>query len=317
MLRGGRRWAFAAIAALVVLNVVLVVILLRPTPPPSERATPLPSFTPVEVTPGVVAAPGFSPEPADAAAQQGEPAPSPTAVVPRPTERLLAVASDQVAWRATTGSCEEPGALERTQDGGATWTPLPFALTPFARLKATSPTSLFAIGGGADCAPTFAFSTNAGDAWTTEDPELDGAWYLRPADGATVHGPGAEVPVPCVGPVVDLAGVDLGRAALLCADGTVVTTQDSGVTWAPVGTVPGAVAIAPAGAGYVLGSVQDTCSGVAVHRFTDDGAGLVTPVACAVVDAQAGQVTLGASGDVVWLWAASLTLVSRDGGFTW
>lgn len=320
MFRGTNRWVLAGIVALLVLNVILIALLLRPVEPPVST-DPLPSFTPVEITPGAVAG-AIDPLP--------EPEPTPTLepVTPVPVQRLLAAANDQIAWRATVGSCDQPATMERTQDGGATWQRVDPGIAPAIRLKATGPTRVFAIGGNpaAACAPTFAFSSTSGDTWVNADSELPGAWYLAPADRSTVHGPAAEVPVPCAG-AVELAGLDSRRAAVLCVDGDIWLTGDGGATWAQAGLVEDAITVAPTSDGYLLALLRpSTCVGVGVTPISADGAGVAeasspgaVPLGCApITGAAPGGVALSSVGSNVWMWGSDgAVAISRDGGLTW
>lgn len=307
----GRKWAYAGLAALVLLNVVLVVLLLRP----DQRAA---SAVAVE---SAVATPAETAEAVPTEEAPVEEAPPP--LQPVPTERLLAAASDLVAWRAVVGACDIPAALEATTDGGVTWTSQDAGVTPIARLKATSSRNVFAIGGGADCAPSFRFSGTAGQTWSTQDGELAGSWYLLPASRAAltaeVHGPRGQVPAPCPTGVVDLAGLDNNRAALLCTDGALQTTDDGGATWSQVGAAPDALAIAPAADGYVVGALRAPCEGVAVLTVANDGTGLdgAAPVCAPGPAPVPGQVALAASGSTLWVWSGDLVARSTDGGVTW
>lgn len=318
MFRRTNRWTLAGIAALVVLNVILLALLLRPTEPQASSG-PVPTFTPVEVSPGVVAGatPTTSPAPTSAAAP----------ISPAPVTRLITAADGQTAWRASTGTCDEPAMMERTQDGGGTWQPVEPGLAPAVRMKATSTTSVFAIGGDPEgaCAPRFAFSRTSGDTWVTDDGELPGSWYLAPADRATVHGPAAEVPLPCGG-AVELAGLDADRAGLLCTDGGVWLTADGGAAWAQAGSVPDAVTIAPTADGYLLAVVRPaTCAGVGVFPVAADGAGTseagapdAAPLGCAPIEgATPGQIALAAAGANVWMWSGDTVIRSVDAGLTW
>lgn len=321
MFPGTNRWVLAGLAALVVANVILLTLLLRPVDPPVSAGA-LPSFSPVAITPGVLAG-----------ATEGQDAADEEATVEAevamgaPAQRLLAAADDLNAWRAIVGRCDEPAALERTQDGGLTWRRVEARVAPAVRMKATATTTLFVIGGSpdADCAPTFAFSRTSGTSWVTADEELPGSWYLAPNDRATVHGPTAEVPLPCEA-AVDLAGLDADRAALLCVDGGVWLTDDGGSSWGQEGSVLDAVAIAPGEDGYVLGILRpETCEGVAVFSVGADGTGLTEaaaidtlPPGCAVLDGAApGEVALAVAGENVWLWAGDVVAISVDSGLTW
>src|SRR5690625_1126986 len=110
--RFSRWWQFAAVGALVALNVVLIaLLLLRPAAPVvEERQT-------------TVSAPE-GPYPAPPTKQEPAPLPSPSetsSASTGPAERILVNADANTAWRATTGTCTSPGALERSVDGGRSW----------------------------------------------------------------------------------------------------------------------------------------------------------------------------------------------------
>lgn len=316
-------WAWAGLGLLVLVNAVLVFLLLNP----DLRVGPLggrdeaAASTLETQTPEATAAPEEA-APAEVPVE-ATPDAAPPVLRPVPTQRLLTAASERVAWRAVVGTCDAPGLLEYSTDGGVSWTAQDPDLAPIGRLKATSATTVFAIGGGADCAPTFRFSSVAGAAWTTVNTELPSSWYLLPAARdalqSEVHGPRGQVVAPCPTGVVDLAGLDDNRAALLCVDGSLQSTDDGGASWSQVGSAPDALAIAPAGDRYVVVALRAPCDGVAVLTVGNDGAGLDgAPPACAPVGTPApGQVAVAASGAVVWVWAGDLLAVSRDGGATW
>jgi len=304
VIRSRRRWAWAGLGALVLLNLLLVTLLLRPTEPPATGREPYPAFTP-----------------GDAAAGELSPAPTPEqSLEPLPSGRIIVAASDSLAWRTAVGDCATPATVERTTDGGATWTALDVGLAAVVRMKATSVSDVFAIGGGGECAPSFRFSDDAGDGWVNDDGELAGSWYLRPSDRGVVHGPRGEVPVPCTGGVVDLAGLDNSRAALLCTDGVLFATGDGGASWSTIGSAEQAVALAPGWDGYIAGVLRpDACAGVVVVPFDANGAGLDTQefVCAPVTDAQPGAVALASAGDALWLWSGDEVVISRDRGATW
>src|SRR5690625_2905364 len=163
----GRKWSLVAVAGLVVLNVVLIVLLvLRPGPdlsdvPPPPAPTPV--GTPTEETPTEAASPDM--EPTDQPTEPATEEPTTTA----PARRLLASIDESIAWRGTTGTCDEPGTLERTIDGGASWDELPMDLAPLMRVRVLGAEMLFAIGGGADCAPSYLSSSTAGTSWLVND----------------------------------------------------------------------------------------------------------------------------------------------------
>lgn len=311
----GRVWAWAGLAVLVVVNVVLIGMLLLPSDgSQAQDVVPSAVSTSAEVEQPQAEAPVEEPTPTEEA---------PPPLQPEPTQRLLWAVSEREAWRAAVGACDVPGSLERTTDAGVTWAAQPVQVSPIARLKASSAADVFAIGGGADCAPTFRFSENSGQTWVTANNELPGSWYLLPASraalAAEVHGPRGTAPAPCPSGVVDLAGLDTNRAALLCTDGAFYSTDDGGASWSQEGATAQALAIAPTADGYLIGAVREACEGLAVLSVGNDGTGLdaEAPV-CAPVSAPVpGQVALAAAGPNLWVWSGDALVRSGDGGLTW
>lgn len=312
----GRLVAYAGLIALVLINVVLMALLLRPSVPASSTAAESDPAAAEATADDVV-------EEAPAEPAEVEAPPEPALVQPEPTQRLIAAASETVAWRAVVGFCDAPGTLEHTTDGGVTWSPQPVELGPIGRLKATSATAVFAIGGGVDCEPSFRFSNTSGSTFVTADNELPGSWYLLPgtrdALQAEVHGPRGQVIAPCPTGVVDLAGLDTDRGALLCTDGAVHTTGDGGIGWTQVGAAPGGVAIAPTADGYLVGALREQCDGVTVLAVGNDGAGLEDedPTCAPVPVGSPGQVALASAGSALWVWSGDGLARSLDGGATW
>jgi hypothetical protein len=311
------RLAVLVLAALVVLNVTLIALLFRPQTPPGAD----PYIPPTQTEPTSTA-----PEPSTTAAATPTPEAEPTTaapIEPLPAVRLLTIAAPETGWRATVGDCETAGLVEFSGDGGQTWASVDPGLAPVVRLKALDETTVFAVGGAGDCEPSFTITSSAGAEWESQDNELPGAWYLEPADRNTVHGPGGTAS-PCATQVVDLAGLTNTQAAVLCTDGAVHLTDDAGATWAVAGSLAGGVALAPQldadadNAGYLVGSLEEGCAGVAVRFVTEDGAGLTDAAACAPVpEAQPGAVALALDEGVAWLWAGEQVLASADAGATW
>ncbi|MEE6296991.1 hypothetical protein [Georgenia wangjunii] len=306
-----------AIGALVVLNAVLIFMLLRPPEPPASD--PLPDFTPEPATTsasaGTKVPPGgtTSPEPAPDATTG-----APAQVGAQPAQRLLAASTEAVAWRASTGDCEAPAVLEYTEDGGATWSAREPGVTPVSRMKVQSGSAMFVIGGTDGCSPTYRSTSNAGVTWSTADEYLGGSWFLLPADRTRMSAPAGEVPVPCEGEPVGLAGLDAERAAVLCTEGTLQLTSDGGSTWAAAGSTPGALALGLRPDGYVLATASPDCAGVEVRLPDAAGAGLDDAAGCApAAQAEPGQVAVSATWDTVWLWSGDEVLVSADAGQTW
>ena len=83
--------------------------------------------------------------------------PSPTAAAPTPGEstspdaeesqtRYLATSAGQTLWRATAAECTGPASVvERSDDGGDSWTKVPYKAQVVYRLRFTEPTVGFVV----------------------------------------------------------------------------------------------------------------------------------------------------------------------------
>ncbi len=305
--RSSRWWKFAGLGALVILNVVLVALLvLRPAAPVvEEREAAVSAPAERSTTPPAKHEPAPLPSPMET--------PSVDAV---PAERVLVNADASTAWRATIGSCDSPGILERSVDGGLSWEELPLELAPISRLRVLSAQSLFAIGGGEGCEPTYVASSTGGRSWTTNDEYLIGSWYLVPDDRDALATPVGELPVPCE--AAELAAVDALHAAVLCTDGTLSVTPDGGGSWTETDAPLHALAIGVAEQGYVLAGASDSCNESVALRPIDLMGDALDEETCA--DAQpvaADELAVSANGGATWLWVGEGVHVSTDGGRNW
>jgi len=305
--RSSRRWQFAGLGALVVLNVVLIALLvLRPAAPAvEERETPVSASVDAPSTPPVK--------------QEPAPLPSPTErfmLEAAPAERILVNADESTAWRAATGTCGSPGTLERSVDRGQSWEELPLELAPVSRLRVLSTQALFAIGGGEDCEPTYVASSTAGSSWATNDEYLVGSWYLVPDEREAVATPVGELSVPCE--AVELAAVDAMHAAVLCTDGTLSVTADGGGSWTETDAPLDALAIGVAEEGYVLAGAGEACEdGVALRPINFMGDALDDERCVAAQPDRPAELAVSANGGATWLWVGEDVLVSTDGGRSW
>lgn len=254
------------------------------------------------------------------------PTPSPTsAVVPGPALPLEVVSASD-ALRARPGSCSTGGgALQRTTDGGRTWTTLTGPATSVVRILASSPSSFLVVGATKECTPRLYRTTDAGRTWAVSTSTAN-AWHPLPvpASGAVptaLHGPSGNVPLPCRRgtTLVALSGITLSDAMLACSDGAVLRTIDGGATWQPRTAVAGAGALSAVSRTEVwVASVQPVagCAGVQVLHSTDGGLRW-RAVGCAV-GAQLGSVGLSfAGGSVGMLWDGTGVWTTGDGGSSW
>lgn len=300
-----------ALIALVVIDVVVIAIALsRTSAEPTGSVTVLPGESAPGGEPSLtpVPTPTTSPSPTATPTTSAEPS-GPSAGV-RLVRWIDAVSPDEV-WRATAATCPANSEIERSVDGGATWTLLnsPASVT---RLNAQQPDEAFVVGtAGRDCETSF-WSTENASTWDEQSGSLSVAWYLED-DG--VHSPAGSQDVPCSGPAADLTARTQTEGAVLCSDGSVHSTDDGGEEWAEVGTQPGAVALALADDAYVVAAhgVED-CSGVSIVEVAD----APEVRGCAEgADAAPGQVAIAALDDRLWVWTGDQVLASGNGGAEW
>ena len=242
-----RRVAAAGLVAFLAVDIALVVMALRsgrdaPTALPQAATTLTATTLPTSpTTPAPTSASATSTTSEQPTTPTSQPSTAPVAV---PVMRLVSALDATTAWRASAGSCAAGGArVEVTTDGGATWTRLRSPARAVARVQPLSRTGAFVIGAGTECTPRQFATKDAGQSW---DPStaVSGGWARRLDEPTQVLAPRAARATPCdTGAVVDLARTSASQAVALCAGGSVVATNDGGLTWADAGSAPGAVAL--------------------------------------------------------------------------
>ena len=303
-----RTWALVLIAALVILNGVVLGLLMGSEDGAAPSAQASSTASPPESVPTPVPTP--------------EPEGDPTTAEPRMAAAVVAarqiVALDaDVAWRSTLASCGQGTAiLERTLDGGASWSTTNLDLESVVRLRASDANSAFVVGVGQGCETALSSTTDGGETWTRADANLSSAWFLAPTDRTLVVGPRATSPVPCPSGVVDLAALDVQRGAVLCLDGSLAVSSDGGQSWATTLSVAGARAITTNGAAYAVATYEGPCNALSLYGVNSDGEAETAPFACVPV-ASAVDVALSISDDLLWVWSGTDLAISLDGGQTW
>lgn len=324
---GRRRWfVIAGVTALILLDVILVVwVVSRPQSSEAQDPTPGPSMV-ADESPAPSASPGASasPDPSDGAPVEV------AAVETVPATRILGAVDAARAWRATTGACPNAAASpEVTIDAGETWSATdatgPTGVTALQRIIASSVDVATMVGVAADsCAPTLIRTYVRGDNYEEYPADVGTAWHIDPADRAQVVTPDGAVAAPCASAVAVAPDGD-ESAAVLCADGTVSTTTDAGVTWSAPVDVSGAQSIDAVDGGYLVVRLGGTaCAGVGlslVGAGADDTAATVAESGCVPVSgdlaALAGQVAVSGVDGAWWVWAGDMLARSTDRGATW
>lgn len=239
-------------------------------------------------------APSVSPS---AAGSSGAPSKGLTAA---PLTRFVAPVGADIAWVVDTGTCDAPGTITVTVDGGDSWDreDLPGRAV---RARPSGPESGFVTGGDDGCDLRLWSTGDAGAAWGDPASAAD-AWSRMPGDDRAVHLPNDEVDRPCgADKVLDLTVIDAQHAYVVCQDGAVRATTDGGAEWPERFTVTGALSLGmlEGGAGVVV-RTDPTCPGgvraVAVASERPTGRGR-----CVKATAAPGQVSVAGTEQAWWL----------------
>lgn len=304
-----RVWVYAAVAAFIIFDLILIGVALNTTKTDSN------------VVPGTVptVAPEPSPDPVGSAVTTAPVANTVVAVVPA---RMISAVDGATAWRAVSGQCPAASASpEVSTDSGATWTSTnatgPSDVTAVQSISAKSGSIVQLVGlDQADCAPLFVKTFVGGANFRSYPDQLDGQWFVNPADRAVVHSPQGDQAAPCTS-VLALAPRSGSEAVVLCAANELYVTTDAAASWSPAVTLLGAVNVAASDAGYVAAVAGSAdCAGVQVVTLTPELAANVT--GCLPVEGDlAGNVALSATGDTLWLWAGDTIARSTTAGAAW
>lgn len=289
------------VTVLLLVDVLLVALALARTAPSTNGTTgPVPTFT-SQPRPTSTA-----PTPSSSADRAGSDAAGP---------RFLAAIDGQEAWRGFAGACGgTDGVIERTVDGGATWTRVNAGGEPgtVLGLHAQARTVSVLIGTGSDCSPVVRSSSDGGRTWEDGAAGAAGAGVV-PAGIAVSSG---IVEAPCPAPRQVYEG-DF-TTAVVCRD----QLQWRSGTGAWVGVpLAGVRSLADDGDAYLIARVGVTeCEGVELVSLRAVGvtaASRTEPVGCAADSDPDGAIALARAGAYLWLWAGGTVAVSKDDGVTW
>ena len=298
------RVATAALVGLVALDVALVAVALQSTHTSGIDTSP-------------VGAASASITPATAPVSPSRTAS--VAVAKAPLQTMLVALDSQRAWRIVAGSCSAGGAtLAATADGGKTWAQRSAKLRRIVRLGSTGVGAAFVVGANSSCVAELMDTSDGGGTWSSGG-NVGAAWFRDLRNPVVVHAPGTATSRPCgKRAVLDLAVLTAGSARVLCAVGLVRSTTNSGVLWADVGTVDGAVALAvPAvnsGETYVARLGASGCAGVQILRVHSRAATSCVQVA---IPKGPGQIAMSLVKGGGWLGVGDTTMRSTDGLATW
>ena len=308
---------FVLLALLVAVNAYLIALLLRPEPQIS--AEPVIQSTPTRAIPSENNA---EPEPSPSPTTPTPSAESSSKVEPEviPTKSLLLAVSARAAWRASVGDCQTSGTVERSTDGGKTWTSVvKSGLAPVVRLGVEGD-NVYTVGGaGQACSTRYtAYTTDGSVVATIDNPS--NLWFPKPKDRDEIHGPANNKATPCAaGHVVGMSSLTVSDALVICTDGSSMVTSDSGQSWEKAAKLPGTMAVGTGGGRYWIAGTTAKCDGISIRSLAFSG-GEMTPSRsrCAPTpEVIAGEVALDVSENTIWLWAGQKVQTSSDGGQNW
>ncbi len=216
---------------------------------------------------------------------------------------LIEAADDLVVW-GTRGSCEAGAQVTLDRLDGEVRDELTPGITELLRLDVNAGGDIYVVGADADCEPVELLLASGATEW--EDPSGPiRRWYLTPA-AATLTTPAGVVDPGCA-PVTFVSEGTSGTVA--CADGTVRTSPDDGVTWQTVATLAGLSGVTSTDEGVLALAPTEGCA-VAAHRVED---GTAVLLGCVSVEAAEGLALLTSTeGDDVAL-VGDVVLTSSDG----
>ena len=242
-----------------------------------------------------------------------------TAALAAPLQTMLVAIDDKAAWRVHTGSCSAGGAtLAITTDAGRTWTDTKASLGTIVRVRPTDAKTAFVIGADKPCVAELSRTTDGGGTWASTK-DVGSAWFRDPKNPNVVGSPGSSTSRPCEGgEVLDLAVLSTSTARVLCSDGVIRSTANTGSTWTGSGDASGAVALAvlsskPAQIFVARVNAPD-CAGVQIWRVDQRAAPSCITTS---LPENPGQISLSLFDGGGWLAVGDTTRRSTDGLVTW
>lgn len=311
MPRLGERAGIVGLGAFLVVDVLLVAFAINSTRQPVDQGGST-------INTGVVGSASSSKTSTSTSGTTTSDPSTPSVEVAPLTQGVVAFDKNS-AFRFTTGTCKSGGSkLELTRNAGATWGPRAVPFDAIVRVRVRPNGSAFVVGADSatDCTPAIrqagALDADFGDSVVVKD-----AWFRDPRAAASIGLPTGGTGKPCgSGPVIDLAVVDSGAAAL-CPDGR-VRVSTSGGRWDTSATVAGALALAlnAKGRAFVALPGADSCSGVAVV----DAAKPTSALGCAEADltkVEPGTVALSVTSGSGWLLVGDAVYLAGGDLATW
>ncbi|MGO2933200.1 hypothetical protein [Microbacterium sp.] len=289
--RTSAKWvAGGSVAVLAIVAVVLVVLAMQRVSgvdAPEHAAGPVPTF-------GAETSGTSSPTP--------EPTPTAAPLYDRSQERFLSIGTG-VLWRGVAGACAsaEP-LLERSTDGGETWTDV----TPrYLEIRSLSVVSTFAGGEGeivasmgAECELQALRTFTQGQFWEPYPDVLSASTYVDPTDAGSIVTPGGPVATPCANArSLRSAG---GVTALVCD--SVAYVLDANAAWQPL-SADAVTALSVGNGGIVVSHHTDSCAGLTITSFADATDATTEQRGCQETADAAAPTALVVTEDAVLVWS--------------
>ena len=168
------RVATAGLAALLLFDVALVALAIRPSA--DVPTTPVVSGSPTST---VVATPTVTPSVRLTT----------SAYAPGPLTVMIVALDAKRAWRAQAGTCASGGALvQTTSNGGTTWTKGNSPAPTIARVQPLAGGSGFIYAANTQCVLVEHVTGDSGRRWS-EGRQISGAWARNPKDANVVVTP--------------------------------------------------------------------------------------------------------------------------------
>lgn len=297
-----KRVATVGLLAFLALDIVLVVLALRP-PRPTDAATTVP--TPVSTS---STSAGATPTTGDTSTSGTTATTGTTSAAARPAPLTVMVngLDANVAWKATTGTCQTGGAsLAVTKTGGNRWSDVKPPVGAISRVQALDTERAFVVGAGTTCRLRQYSTTDLGDTWTGPGA-VSGGWARRLDSPNVVVTPAQDTAQPCGGrAVVDLSRTSAQQAQVLCSNGDIVQTGDGGLSWKSSGKAPGALALANRSTSDRISTyvarVVTSCDGIQIARVADGKDPVQLACVAVTVPATPGLIAISTPDEGGWL----------------
>lgn len=236
---------------------------------------------------------------------------------------LLDAAADGTVLRAERGGCAGSDIVgvpvQVSTNGGRRFEVADVSDEPLAdvlRVATSGANDLFLVGADGHCATAVYRSRDGGETWD-RSAGTGGAWHLLSGPSTFVHAPSGVITTSCE--VAVLSPLSTTSARVLCTDGELRGTDDSGSSWVQLGRLDGAVDVSYVSpvAAWAL-AVTEACPAALLR--TDDGGSDWERVACVDEDGSAPQAVSAvrqATGEtMVTVQVDGQVRASTDGGET-